>query len=286
MIILDGKALSLERRQALKPLTEKFTEKYEHQPCLAVVLVGDNPASQVYVRNKIKACEQTGILSLEYTLPGTAKESEVVELVEQLNHTDSVHGILVQLPLPAGIDENRVTQSVSPLKDADGLTHGNMGLLFAGQKRVAPCTPWGVIQLLKKHDIEIEGAHAVVIGRSQIVGKPMAQLLLQENATVTLCHSRTKDLSGHIKDADIVVVAAGKPRFLGREDFSQDQVIVDVGIHRLESGKLCGDVRFDEIDGWVRAATPVPGGVGPMTIAMLLENTLTLAGLQEEGRHL
>ena len=186
----------------------------------------------------------------------------------------------MQLPLPKHIDEEMVTSRISSLKDADGLTHENLGLLLAGQKRVAPCTPFGVIQLLKKHDIEMSGAKAVVVGRSQIVGKPMALLLLEENATVTICHSRTKDLQEHLMSADIVVVAAGRPEFLGKGDFSPNTVVVDVGIHRKENGKLCGDVRFDELKDSAKAMTPVPGGVGPMTIAMLLENTLKLAELQ------
>ncbi|MEM7646266.1 MAG: bifunctional methylenetetrahydrofolate dehydrogenase/methenyltetrahydrofolate cyclohydrolase FolD [Pseudomonadota bacterium] len=282
MIKLDGKALSLEWRDGLKPQVEEFTQKYGKTPTLAVVLVGDNPASHVYVKNKIKACESVGIRSLEKTLSAEASETDVISIVESLNQDSSVHGILVQLPLPNHIVEKNVIDKIHPLKDADGLGIENMGLLLAGRKRVAPCTPFGVIQLLKKHGIPMEGKKALVIGRSQIVGKPMGLLLLEENATVTFCHSKTENLRSFVKDADIVVVAAGRPEFLGKEDFDRKSVVVDVGIHRKESGKLCGDVRYDEIKDLVHAASPVPGGVGPMTIAMLLENTLKLANLQCE----
>lgn len=280
MTLLDGKALSQEWRQGLKVRVAEFQAQKNTQPCLAVVLVGDDPASQVYVRNKIKACNEVGIKSLEKRLPETVSQDDLLKVVEDLNKDPEVNGILVQLPLPKHIDEDLVTSKIRPLKDADGLTHENLGLLLLGQKRVAPCTPFGVIQLLKKHGIEMSGAKAVVVGRSQIVGKPMALLLLEENATVTICHSRTKNLKEHLMGADIIVVAAGRPEFLGKDDFPKGAVIVDVGIHRKENGKLCGDIRFEELKETASAMTPVPGGVGPMTIAMLLENTLKLAEFQ------
>jgi len=285
VIRLDGKALAQERRTNLSQKTQIFSEKWGQLPCLAVVLVGDDPASQVYVRNKIKACKEAGITSIEKRLAADVSQETVMATVEALNGDATIHGILVQLPLPSHLEADLITQCISPLKDVDGLHFENLGLLFAGQTRVAPCTPWGVIQILKKYEIPLVGAEAVVIGRSQIVGKPMGQLLLNESATVTFCHSKTQDLRSHLKKADIVVVAAGRPGLIGKDDLHKDAVVIDVGIHRKDDGKLCGDVRFDEIDGFVKAATPVPGGVGPMTIAMLLENTLHLAQLQLQKRN-
>ena len=280
---MNGRSLSLERRESLKKKVQLFSKKQGFSPCLAVVLVGDNPASQVYVKNKIKACTSAGIKSLKHQFKKESSEKEVIRLIESLNRDPHVHAVLIQLPLPEHMNEARILNRLDPLKDADGLCIENLGLLLSGCKRVAPCTPAGVIEILKKYKIPIEGQNAVVVGRSQIVGKPMALLLLEENATVTLCHSKTKDLDFHLKKADIVIVAAGKPEFLGAENFSKDSVIVDVGIHRKENG-LCGDVRYNELEEVARAATPVPGGVGPMTIAMLLENTLKLAELQTEKK--
>ncbi len=280
---LDGKALSQEWRGGLKTRVEQWVAKGGPVPCLAVVLVGDDPASQVYVSHKIKACAQAGIRSIEERLPGSVTQDELLAKVNNLNRDPEVNGILVQLPLPSHIDEAAVVDQIDPLKDADGLCTENLGLLAAGRMRVAPCTPHGVIHLLKKHQIEMAGANAVVVGRSQIVGKPMALLLLQENATVTICHSKTKNLGQHLAQADIVVVAAGRPEFLGAGDFPKNCVIVDVGIHRKDNGKLCGDVRFAEVAETARAVSPVPGGVGPMTIAMLLENTMQLTMLQNPG---
>lgn len=280
MELLDGRALSKEWREGLKARIGDWKKESGQTPCLAVVLVGEDPASQVYVSHKVKACREVGVESLEKRLSAETSESELIDLVSSLNEDPQVNGILVQLPLPIHIDESKVIESIDPLKDADGLTIENLGRLVAGQKRVAPCTPFGVIQLLKKHKIPMSGQNAVVIGRSQIVGKPMALLLLEENATVTICHSKTRDLKTHLMSADIVVVAAGRPEFLGAEDFRDGSVVVDVGIHRKENGKLCGDVRFEEVKDKAKAMTPVPGGVGPMTIAMLLENTFKLAQLQ------
>lgn len=282
---LDGRSLSLEMRQSLKARVEKHVADFGRAPCLSVVLVGDDPASQVYVRHKIKACAEAGITSLEKRLPADASEESLIRVVEDLNLDPEVDGILVQLPLPKDHNEARILDHISPLKDADGLSDENLGLLVAGRKRVAPCTPSGVIELLKKHEIPIEGQHAVVVGRSQIVGKPMALLLLEENATVTICHSRTPDLDFHLKQANIVVVAAGKPEMLGAANFNEGTVIVDVGIHRKSDGSLCGDVRYDEVAPQARAISPVPGGVGPMTIAMLLENTLILSEKQKRSNN-
>jgi len=280
---LDGRTLSQEWRDGLKTRIEEFASQTDASPCLAVVLVGDDPASQVYVSHKIKACAEVGMKSLERRLPPETSQLELTRVVRELNNDPQVNGILVQLPLPKHINEAEIIENISPLKDADGLCIENLGLLAAGRKRVAPCTPFGVIQLLKKHNIPMEGQNAVVVGRSQIVGKPMALLLLEENATVTICHSKTKDLRQHLHQADIVVVAAGKPEFLGADDFKKGVVVVDVGIHRKDDGKLCGDVRFKELEGIAKAVSPVPGGVGPMTIAMLLENTLRLAEIQSQG---
>lgn len=282
---LDGKTLSKEWREGLKTRIDGWVSDGQKAPCLAVVLVGEDPASQVYVSHKIKACAEAGVKSIEKRLSAETSESDLIRLVEDLNKSPEVNGILVQLPLPKHISEQNIIDRISPIKDADGLTLENLGRLAADRTRVAPCTPFGVIQLLKKHKIEMQGARAVVVGRSQIVGKPMALLLLQENATVTICHSKTKDLRAHLKEADIVVVAAGRPEFLGKEDFSPGTVIVDVGIHRKADGKLCGDVRFDELSNLAKALTPVPGGVGPMTIAMLLENTFLLTQKQVNGEN-
>lgn len=279
---LDGRTYAKELRESLKGRVGQFQQSSGVQPCLAVVLVGDDPASQVYVSHKIKACAQAGIRSIEKKLSAETKEEELLKVVEGLNKDDGVHGILVQLPLPRSINEEKVIDAISPLKDADGLSVENLGLLLSGRKRVAPCTPSGVIELLKHNKIEMAGKRAVVIGRSQIVGKPMALLLMEENATVTICHSRTQNLRDHLSKADLVVVAAGKPEFLGADDFKEGCVIVDVGIHRKENGKLCGDVRYEEVKEKAAAVTPVPGGVGPMTIAMLLENTLKLAEIHWE----
>jgi methylenetetrahydrofolate dehydrogenase (NADP+) / methenyltetrahydrofolate cyclohydrolase len=221
--------------------------------------------------------------SFHYELPENTDEAELLRKIEELNRDPKVDGILVQLPLPKHMNVNTVLETIRPEKDPDGLTVGNLGLLFAGRKRVAPCTPWGVMAILKHYNIDVVGRHAVVIGRSNIVGKPMAQLLLEENATVTVCHSRTRDLAQITRQGDIVVAAAGQCRFIGREHIREGAVVVDVGIHRPETGdfagRLCGDVRYEELENWASAATPVPGGVGPMTIQMLMENTVHLAEL-------
>ena len=280
MQLLDGKAVAVKKRQEIAENVEEFIQSQQRAPGLAVVLVGEDPASAVYVRNKIKACEQVGVLSFEHRLPERTSPEELQTLITRLNQDDQVDGILVQLPLPKRLNEHDVLSWIDPQKDPDGLTTENLGLMLSGRARIYSCTPNGVMEILKHYDISIEGKLAVVVGRSNIVGKPMALLLQHANATVTVCHSRTPDISLHTKQADLVVVAAGKKALLGKKDFKQGAVVVDVGMHReVVDGKtkLCGDVRFEELDGWVSAATPVPGGVGPMTITMLLHNTLQLA---------
>lgn len=274
--ILDGKALAAERRAVLKARVQQFTARAKRPPGLAVVLVGDNPASHVYVKSKVKTSIECGFESFHVELPSQIEESQLKSVIRDFNQRSTVDGILVQLPLPKALSEERVLGAIDPKKDPDGLTIENLGLLFAGRKRVAPCTPAGVIELLKRHQITLESKSVLVIGRSNIVGKPMAQLALEQNATVTIAHSKTPNLKELTRRFDVVIAAAGQPRFLGRDDFRPGAIVVDVGIHRVD-GKLCGDVRSEELMGYAAAFTPVPGGVGPMTIQMLLENTLTLA---------
>ena len=281
MQILDGKQVAEARRKTIRARSEQFQQKHGRPPGLAVILVGDDPASAVYVANKIKACHESAIASFETRLSAQTTEAELHTAIDRLNRDPEVDGILLQLPLPKGLDSRKGIQWIQPNKDADCLTAENLGRLWIGEPLTQPCTPWGVMVILEHFKIAVAGLNTVVIGRSQIVGKPMAHLLTQANATVTVGHSRTRDLRHYTRDADLVVVAAGQPEFLGREDFKKDSVVIDVGMHRktLEGGKtkLVGDVRLKELEGWVKAATPVPGGVGPMTITMLLENTLCLA---------
>ncbi|MBO7355048.1 MAG: bifunctional methylenetetrahydrofolate dehydrogenase/methenyltetrahydrofolate cyclohydrolase FolD [Lachnospiraceae bacterium] len=272
--IIDGKAISLAVKDEIKAKTEELAAK-GITVTLAVILVGEDPASQVYVKNKKKACEYCGIRSLSYELPADTTEEKLLELIEELNTRDDVNGILVQLPLPSGINEDRVLDAISPLKDVDGFHPVNVGKLSIGKKGYVSCTPAGVIQLLKRSDIDISGKECVVVGRSNIVGKPMAMLLLRENGTVTVTHSRTADLREVTKRADILVVAIGKPKFIDASYVKEGAVVIDVGIHRNEDGKLCGDVDFDSVEPVASAITPVPGGVGPMTIAMLMYNCLS-----------
>lgn len=285
MQILDGKEVAATVRGELSLKVENFAVRHGRPPCLAVILVGDDPASHVYVKNKGIACKKVGMTSLEYKLDAQVSEAELLGLIQQLNQDVNVSGILVQLPLPHQLSEQKVLAAINPAKDPDGLTIENLGRLFASQAIISPCTPSGVIRILQHYEIPIKGRHAVVVGRSNIVGKPMAMLLQQQNATVTMCHSHTRDLSKWTRSAEIIVVAAGRPGMLGGEDFSPGSVVIDVGIHRIptENGgmRLCGDVRFEELhSAGVEAATPVPGGVGPMTIAMLLNNTYLLAEQQ------
>ena len=241
---------------------------------MAVIQVGNDPASTVYVGNKKKACEYIGIRSLAYELPEDTTQDALLALVNELNLKEDVNGILVQLPLPKHIDENLVIKTIAPEKDVDGFHPQSVGALSIGQKGFLSCTPAGVIQLLKRSNIDISGKECVIVGRSNIVGKPMALLMLRENATVTICHSRTKDLKEVTKRADILIVAIGKPKFITKDYVREGAVVIDVGIHRQENGKLCGDVDYEEVMPLTSAITPVPGGVGPMTIAMLMNNCL------------
>lgn len=269
--IIDGKAISAQIKDELRERVAKLKEE-GRQVALAVVLVGSDPASCVYVRNKKNACEYIGIESLSYELPEETTQEELMALIDRLNHDDKVNGILVQLPLPEHLDEDAVIKAIAPDKDVDGFHPESVGRLSIGQKGFVSCTPAGVIQLLKRSGIEIAGKECVVVGRSNIVGKPMAMLLLRENGTVTITHSRTKDLKEVTRRADILVAALGKPKFITEEYVKEGAVVIDVGIHRMENGKLCGDVDFERVADKVRAITPVPGGVGPMTIAMLMNN--------------
>lgn len=280
--LIDGKAAARELRESLATEVAGFTEQTGITPHLLAILVGDDPASAVYVRNKQRACEKAGILSSLCRLPAETTQDELLQTVEEANRNPAVHGILVQLPLPPQIDEQAVLDAVSPLKDVDAFHPQNVGLLAQGRPRFQPCTPRGVQQLLLRHQVETSGAHAVVLGRSEIVGKPMALLLMQRgpggNATVTVCHSRTRNLPEITRSADILIAAIGIPNFVTREMVQPGAVVIDVGINRTETG-LTGDVAFDEVSQVASAITPVPGGVGPMTIAMLLENTLAAARL-------
>ncbi len=275
--IIDGKRISAEVKDECKERVKR--EKLDIT--LAVIQVGNDPASTVYVGNKKKACDYIGIHSLSYELPEETSEKELLELVEKLNSNDDVHGILVQLPLPEHIDEDKVIQTISPKKDVDGFHPQSVGALSIGQPGFVSCTPAGIIQLLKRSGVEIEGKECVIVGRSNIVGKPMALLMLRENATVTVCHSRTKDLKEVTKRADILIVAIGKPKFITADYVKEGAVVIDVGIHRNENNKLCGDVDFDCVAPIASAITPVPGGVGPMTIAMLMNNCVEAKGIQE-----
>ncbi len=269
--VIDGKAISAQIKEELKEKVAKLKAEGK-EISLAVIQVGNDPASSVYVNNKKKACEFIGIRSLAYELEESISEKELVELIEQLNEKEDVHGILVQLPLPAHIDEDKIIKTISPLKDVDGFHPQSVGALCIGQKGFVSCTPAGIIQLLKRSGIEIAGKECVVIGRSNIVGKPMGILMLRENATVTIAHSKTKNLKEVCKRADILIAAVGKPKMITGEYVKEGAVVIDVGIHRNENNKLCGDVDYEDVYPHCSAITPVPGGVGPMTIAMLMNN--------------
>ena len=277
--IIDGKKIASEIKDEVKAAVSALAAEGK-KPCLAVVLVGDDAASAVYVKNKKLACEYTGIKSVAYELPADTEESALLKLVAELNADAGIHGILVQLPLSKHINEEKILLAVAPEKDVDCFHPYNVGLAHIGTGTLLPGTPAGIIELLKRSGIAIAGKHCVVIGRSNIVGKPAAALLLRENGTVTICHSRTADLAGITKQADILVAAVGKPRFVTADMIKENAVVIDVGIHRLEGKKLCGDVDYDacaEKAGWI---TPVPGGVGPMTIAVLMQNCLAAYHLQ------
>lgn len=271
--IISGTELAASIRETISKRAAELTA-LGHQPGLAVVLVGEDPASQVYVRNKVSACEKAGFKSVMHRLPENTSQDALVGLVEQLNADKTIHGILVQLPLPKHLDSHLVIESISAEKDVDGFHISNAGLLMTGKPLFRPCTPYGVMKMLELTGIELRGAEAVVIGASNIVGKPQAMLLLQQGATVTLCNSKTKDLKSHCQRADVLVVAVGRPNMITGDMIKPGAVVIDVGINRQPDGKLCGDVDFDsarEVAGWI---TPVPGGVGPMTITMLLQNTI------------
>ena len=272
--LIDGKKISGEIKDELKEKVAQLKEKGV-EVTLAVIQVGNDPASTVYVGNKKKACAYIGINSLAYELPEETTQEELLNLVRQLNDREDVNGILVQLPLPAHIDEDTVIRTIAPEKDVDGFHPQSVGLLSIGQKGFVSCTPAGIIQLLKRSGIEIDGKECVVVGRSNIVGKPMAMLLICENGTVTVCHSHTRNLKEVTRRADILVVAIGKRQFITADYVKEGATVIDVGMHRKEDGKLCGDVDFDSVEPVAGAITPVPGGVGPMTIAMLMNNCVS-----------
>ncbi len=279
--IINGKYVSSEVRNGLKEEIKEFIDKTGITPGLAVILVGNNPASAVYVRNKHKACLEVGINSYEITLPEQTTEQELISKIDELNGDPNVHGILVQLPLPKHISEEKIINRISPDKDVDAFHPANVGKIVIGKYDFIPCTPAGIMELLHFYNVDITGKECVVIGRSNIVGKPMSLLLLAENGTVTVCHSRTKELKEVTKRADILVVAIGKPNFVGADMVKPGAVVIDVGINRKEDGKLCGDVDYDQVEPIASMITPVPGGVGPMTITMLLKNTLTAAKISK-----
>lgn len=275
--IIDGKSISAEIRAEIKEETLNFENKYGYRPGLAVIIVGEDPASQVYVRNKRRACEEVGFYSEAYELPATTTQEELNALVDKLNANDKIHGILCQLPLPKHLDENEVILRIDPKKDVDAFHPTNVGRIMIGDYSFLPCTPAGVMALLERSGIEISGKECVVVGRSNIVGKPQAMLLLHANGTVTVCHSRTKDLAAVCRRADILVAAIGKADFFTADMIKDGAVVIDVGMNRRADGKLTGDVDFESVAPKASYITPVPGGVGPMTITMLMQNTLTAA---------
>lgn len=284
-IIINGKEIGQEIRTGVATRVQALKEK-GLTPGLAVILVGDNPASKTYVANKQKSCEQIGMFSELIKLPGDISEQALLQQICELNDRQDIHGILVQLPLPKHIDEDAVIQAISPEKDVDGFSPVSVGKMMLGQDTYLPCTPYGVMKLLEHSGIDIAGKHAVIVGRSHIVGKPMGQLLLQKDATVTYTHSKTPDLPSFTKQADILIAAVGRANFITKEHVKEGAVVIDVGINRDEDNKLCGDVDFASVDGIASHITPVPGGVGPMTITMLLENTVQAAekALQRQAK--
>ncbi|MGN1411599.1 MAG: bifunctional methylenetetrahydrofolate dehydrogenase/methenyltetrahydrofolate cyclohydrolase FolD [Oscillospiraceae bacterium] len=277
--IISGKEVSAQVKEQVRLENEKLKSQ-GIETGLAVVIVGDDPASRVYVNNKKKACETVGFKSYEYALPTETTEQQLLELVDVLNHDEKVNGILVQLPLPKHIDETKIIHAISPNKDVDAFHPVNVGKIMVGDYAFLPCTPAGVMGLIKSTGISISGKRCVVIGRSNIVGKPMAMLLLHSNGTVTICHSKTENLAEICSQADILVASVGKPNFVTADMVKDGAIVIDVGINRLENGKLCGDVNFSQVEPKASYITPVPGGVGPMTIAMLMRNTLTASKLQ------
>ena len=283
--IIDGKRISDQLKEEMKAQVIALERQYGRRPGLAVIIVGENPASQVYVRNKVRAAEYVGLRSLQITLPEATPESELLAQIDRLNADPTIDGILVQLPLPAHIDEEKVIDAIALEKDADGFHPGNVGALWLGKPCTLPCTPKGCLELIRSTGIEIRGALAVVIGRSNIVGKPMAKLLLDQHATVVMAHSRTRDLGALTRQADIIVAAVGKRNVVTADMVKPGAVVIDVGMNRDDEGKLCGDVDFaavKEVAGWI---TPVPGGVGPMTITMLMQNTIESFSKRESKTH-
>lgn len=274
--IIDGKEVSSYIKSQVK-LNVDSLKQQGIEPCLAVIIVEGDGASRVYVNNKKKACEACGIKSLEYALEANVSEEELLKLIDKLNNDGSVHGILCQLPLPKHIDEKKVIDAISPKKDVDGFSEVNVGKIWLGNYEFSPCTPMGVIELLNYYKIDLEGKNCVIVGRSNIVGKPMAALLMEKNATVTICHSKTKDISFFTKNADVIVAAVGKAGFITADMVKDGAVVIDVGINRDANGKLCGDVDFDSVKEKASYITPVPGGCGPMTIAVLMKNTVAAA---------
>ena len=277
--LIDGKSISTQIKDEVRERARKLKAKGV-EVALAVIQVGSDPASSVYVRNKKKACEYCEMGSVSHELPESTTEEELLSLIEELNRDDKIGGILVQLPLPGHIDEDRVIRAISPEKDVDCFHPVNVGKMCIGEPGFLPCTPAGVIELLKRSGVTVQGKECVVLGRSNIVGKPMAMLLLRENGTVTVCHSKTADLKAVTKRADILVVAIGKPKFITADYIKEGAVVIDVGIHRMDDGKLCGDVDFDEVAPKCSQITPVPGGVGPMTIAMLMQNLVSTGEME------
>ena len=275
--IIDGKAVSQSVKDRIKEQAAQLKEKYGVTAGLAVIIVGDDPASRIYVNNKKKACEYVGFDSYEYALPEETTESELLELINKLNNDDRIDGILCQLPLPKHIDENVIINNIAPNKDVDAFHPVNVGKIMIGDYSFLPCTPAGVMELIASTGVDVKGKECVVVGRSNIVGKPMSMLLLHKSGTVTICHSKTKDLKAECKRADILVAAVGVPNLIKGDMIKEGAVVIDVGMNRLENGKLCGDVEFETASKAAGYITPVPGGVGPMTIAMLMQNTLTAA---------
>jgi len=278
--ILEGRPVAAKVLAEVKAGVVALTVRTGVQPTLAVVLVGEDPASQIYVRNKKRAADDVGIASRDFLFPAGCSQAELTETIRKINADPSVHAILLQLPLPKGLDENEAVNAIAPAKDADGLHPVSLGNLLAGKPSMVPCTPGGCLEILDHYGIPLEEAEAVVVGRSRLVGKPLAQLLLARNATVTMCHTRTRDLAAHCRRADILCVAAGRPRFITGDMVKEGAVVIDVGVNRLDTGKLAGDVDFDSASKRARAITPVPGGVGPMTVAMLMRNTFLVAKRQ------
>ena len=273
LLILSGKEVAAKVLADVKANVAVLREKTGAQPTLAVILVGEDPASQVYIRNKKRTADEVGISTRDFLFPQGCPQGELLETIAGINRDRAVHGILLQLPLPKGMDEDQAVAAILPEKDVDGLHPVNLGNLLGGKPGAIPCTPAGCIEILDHYGIPIEGAEAVVVGRSRLVGKPLAQLLLARNATVTMCHTRTRDLAAHCRRADILCVAAGKPGVITGDMVREGVVVIDVGVNRLPTGRLAGDVQFDSVSVKARAITPVPGGVGPMTIAMLMRNT-------------